>query len=111
MVLYINNAFSLQMIEGSNKYSILIDELPEKNVRQYLKNREFISCVGHSDTAEILTEQLGQLISFNRMSIKLKEDDILIVAQIQGGRLPEGCKTLPKGYSFKYFRVSVKREN
>jgi putative Ca2+/H+ antiporter (TMEM165/GDT1 family) len=32
---------------------------------------------------------------------------IATVAQLQGGRLPEGVTTLPEGFSFKYLKVTI----
>ena len=60
-----------------------------------------ISVVGHQDTANVLG------VAFNRVSVKLNKGDVLFVAQVVGGRLPEGCTTLPDGYSFKFLKVTV----
>lgn len=60
-----------------------------------------LSVVGHPDTANVLG------VAFNRVSVKLNKGDVLYVAQIVGGRLPEGCTTLPDGYSFKFLKVTV----
>jgi len=32
---------------------------------------------------------------------------VLYVAQLQGGRLPEGSTTLPEGFSFKLLKINV----
>ena len=37
----------------------------------------------------------------------VKKGDIAFVAQLQGGRLPEGSTTLPEGFSFKFLKVIV----
>lgn len=58
-----------------------------------------ISVVGHQQTAAILG------VAFNRVSVALEKGDILYVAQVVGGRLPEGATTLPEGYSMKFFKV------
>ena len=60
-----------------------------------------VSVVGHPDTAAVLG------VKFNRVSVKLNKGDVLYVAQIVGGRLPEGCTTLPDGYSFKFLKVTI----
>ena len=60
-----------------------------------------VSIVGHPDTAAVLG------VKFNRVSVKLNKGDVLYVAQIVGGRLPEGCTTLPDGYSFKFLKVTI----
>ena len=61
-----------------------------------------VSAVGHADTARILG------VPMNRINIQLMPGQTAIVAQLQGGRLPEGATTLPEGFSFKFFRVLVK---
>ena len=58
-----------------------------------------VSVVGHPDTAAALG------VAFNRVSLKLSEGDVLYVAQLNGGRLPEGCTTLPEGFSFTFLEI------
>ena len=60
-----------------------------------------VSVVGHPDTAAVLG------VRFNRVSVKLNKGDVLYVAQIVGGRLPEGCTTLPDGFTFKFLKVTI----
>ena len=94
---YISNAFSLQMLTSDAMISV--EEIPEEdfnNVKNIAK-----SVVGHEDTANILG------VEFNRESITLNKGDVLYVAQIIGGRLPEGATTLPEGFSFKYLKVAI----
>lgn len=59
------------------------------------------SAVGHQDTANVLG------VPCNRINVALKKGDICYVAQLQGGRLPEGSTTLPEGFTFKFFKVTV----
>lgn len=59
-----------------------------------------ISVVGHPDIAAILG------VKFNRVSLKLQPGDTLYVAQLQRERLPEGCATLPAGFTFKYLKIT-----
>lgn len=59
------------------------------------------SAIGHHDTANILG------VEMNRINVTLKKGDTAFVAQLQGGRLPEGCTILPEGSSFKYIKVEV----
>lgn len=93
MAQYIGNAFSLQMLDAfpCSVSIIEVDSFP----------KDAISVVGHADTANILG------VAFNRVSVTLHEGDVLYVAQVIGGRLPEGCTTLPEGYRFKFLRVSL----
>ena len=107
MAQYIANAFSLQMISdlvkegGVNISFVEISDLNE------IKESETISAVGHPDTAAVISSLLGKEVPANRISINLEKGDILYVAQIIGGRLPEGCKTLPENFSLKFYKVEI----
>ena len=96
MAKYVGNAFSLQMVK-SFPCSI--------NIVEYDKNKALAtdntSVVGHKDTANILG------VAFNRVSLTLNEGDILYVAQVIGGRLPEGCTILPEGFKMKFLKVTI----
>lgn len=93
--MYLLNAFSLQMLPGTctvrflevDSSSVPIDGLQ--------------SAVGHQDTARVLG------VECNRINVSLQKGDVAYVAQLQGGRLPEGSTTLPEGYSFKFYKVIV----
>ena len=98
---YVSNAFSLGMLKGNCNLSV--EEISEE-VFDNVKD-DCISCVGHEDTANILG------VVFNRASITLEKGDVLFVAQLQGGRLPEGATKLPDGFSFKFLKVRVWGEN
>lgn len=97
-MIYISNSFSMQMVEASNGL-IGFKEL-NKNDFEF-ETRNAVSVVGHQDTATILG------VEFNRQNISLKKGDILFVAQIVGGRLPEGATKLPDGFKFKFMQVEV----
>ena len=43
----------------------------------------------------------------NCINVKMNHDDVVYIAQLQGGRLSESSTTLPEGFSFKYIRVDV----
>ena len=60
-----------------------------------------VSYVGHADTAAVLG------VPYNRSSLTLHPGDTLYVAQLVGGRLPEGATTIPEGFSFRFFRVTL----
>lgn len=59
------------------------------------------SAIGHQDTANVLG------VKVNRINVHLCKGDIAYVAQLTGGRLPEGSTTLPEGYRFKFIKVTV----
>ena len=65
------------------------------------------SCIGHADTANVLSKLLNCEISCNRVSIQLRQGERCIVAQYIGPRLPEGCKDLPEGARIDFFLVTM----
>ena len=91
--MFLLNAFSLQMLKDF-PCSVRIEEvdsLPEG----------LTSAIGHQDTANVLG------VPMNRVNVSLSKGDVAYVAQLQGGRLPEGSTTLPEGFSFKYLKVTI----
>jgi len=93
---YLGNAFSLQMLQETPA-TLKVQEVSKEEVF----GSNFVSVVGHQDTANILG------VKMNRVSVTLKKGDILYVAQLTGGRLPEGATTLPEGFSFKFMKVEI----
>ena len=90
--MYLLNAFSLQMIDiPSDVRFEEVSQLPEG----------LTSAIGHQDTANVLG------VEMNRINVHLNSGDTAYIAQLQGGRLPEGTTVLPQGYSFKFIKVSV----
>lgn len=97
---FLTNAFSIQMLERGGMVSfeeITPEEIPA----------DVVSAVGHADTAAVLTNILGFEVPMNRVSVSLDEFTELYVAQLVGGRLPEGSTSLPEGFKFKFFRVKI----
>jgi hypothetical protein len=90
---FLMNAFSLQMVTEF-PCTISIEE-----VNQLPEGLE--SAIGHQDTANVLGDPM------NRVNVSLSKGDVAYVAQLQGGRLPEGSTTLPEGFSLKFFKVTV----
>jgi hypothetical protein len=110
MRVFIGNAFSLQMVDD---FSVIATRpLSTEDVKNLINKFGFISCIGHQDTANVVSNLLGLDIPMNRVSIKLEsDDDILIVAQVVGGRLPEGATTLPAGVEIKFIEVRTSNKS
>ena len=72
-----------------------------------IKEAEKVSAVGHPDTASVISNIIGKEVLPNRISISLEKGDVLYVAQLLGGRLPEGCKSLPEGFQIKFYKVTI----
>ena len=91
--MYLLNAFSLQMVDVPCCCEFSeVDALPNG----------LTSAVGHADTAVVLG------VACNRVNIHLSAGDTAYVAQLVGGRLPEGSTTLPEGFKFKFIKVTVR---
>ena len=102
--IFLGNAFSLQMLDLSSGHSIQVVPVSADEIAA----ADFQSVVGHPDTAAVLSDMLGRDVAFNRTSVHLDAGDILYVAQLVGGRLPEGSTKLPEGFKMTFVRVTVK---
>lgn len=92
--MYLLNAFSIQMIDVPSTVKFEEIDRPENL-------QELTSVIGHADTANVLG------VKMNRVSVHLSKGDKAIIAQLVGGRLPEGATTLPEGFEFKFIKVTV----
>lgn len=97
---FLTNAFSIQMLSGPA--TVKFDEIAPEEIPA-----DVVSAIGHADTAAVLSDLLGFPISMNRINVALDKNTELFVAQLVGGRLPEGSTTLPEGFQFKFFRVTT----
>ena len=98
---YVCNVFSLRMLNGDCNLQVKeINEDEFNNVKG-----DCMSCVGHEDTATVLG------VPFNCALISLDIGDVVYVAQLIGGRLPEGATKLPDGFKFKFLKVKVEGDN
>ena len=99
--MYLGNAFSLQMVADNAiiaKVEVSPEEIPT----------EAVSIIGHKDTATVVSTILGREVPCNRESVMLSDEDVLYVAQVVGGRLPEGATTIPDGMELKFYRITVR---
>lgn len=106
-MIYVGNAFSLQMLVDSDDCTVRVRRLTADEVRVALDGLLWQSCVGHADTAAVFSETLGLDVPCNRVNVSLKPGDLLIVGQLTGGRLPEGATRLPEGFRIVWKRVEL----
>ena len=109
MRLVVANSFSLSMVEGE-KAILKVRKLTLEEAKKIVSvaNRtdvEIVSIIGHQDTADIVSDILGVNLPFNRVSFSLPVEDILLVGQYIGPRLPEGATSLPEEASIKFILV------
>jgi len=97
---YLVNAFSIQMLQKGGL--VRFEEIAPEDIPA-----DVVSAIGHADTAAVLTNMLGFEVPMNRINVALDENTELYVAQLIGGRLPEGSTTLPEGFAFKFYRVTI----
>lgn len=87
---YLCNAFSSGMLhldqEGT---TVRFKEVNLDTIKEILNSEEWMSAVGHSQTAQLLSELLEKDIPTNRISLQLKPGDKALVFQL-GTRIPEG---------------------
>lgn len=111
MSIYVGNAFSLRMISKLlDTGAIMFPEISEVDsgiVSKVLQANEFISCVGHVDTANVMSNILKVVVRPQRLNVALEIGDVLYVCQVVGGRLPEGTTELPQGISLKWYYVEI----
>lgn len=102
-MIYLGNAFSLQMLDTTVSTEIQVTPVTATEVA----TMDFTSVIGHQDTATVVSSILGKEVQANRVSVKLTKDDTLLVAQVVGGRLPEGATTLPEGFKLTFLKVTI----
>jgi len=110
--IYIANAFSLQMIQSAAA-KIAVSKVTAEYVKEYLYGRwaEVVSAIGHADTARVVAGLLeSDRVTANRINVALQPNDLLVVAQVTGGRLPEGATELPEGVSLQFYFVRLEME-
>lgn len=103
---FVGNAFSLQMLSLEGARTIQVVPVTAEAVAAAVRAGA-TSCVGHPDTAAVLSDLLQVAVPANRVSVHLGRGDVLFVAQLTGGRLPEGSTTLPEGFHFTFVKVTV----
>ena len=105
-MLYVSNAFSLQMIDICKETTVVV--VPVDDPKAVIADQQFTSAVGHADTANLFSGLLGVDVPAQRLSVKLTKADTLLVGQYIGPRLPEGATSVPEGASIVWLLVTVK---
>lgn len=97
------NSFSIQMMPHGG--TIMIAPMNTHDIKQILAEDGVESCIGHADTARIVSSILGIDIPANRVSVQIEDGESVIVAQYMGPRLPEGAGELPTGAEIRFYVV------
>jgi hypothetical protein len=65
-----------------------------------------VSAIGHADTARLVGQALGIELPADRRNVVLG-DELMLVCQYVGPRLPEGATELPSGAKIEFFAVRL----
>ena len=71
----LSNAFSIQMLHGDARVSF--KEVDPYEVSLDLKNGNFVSAIGHEDTANVLSDMFSIQIYKNRINVLLDDNTTL----------------------------------
>lgn len=108
MAKYLGNAFSAGMLDLANGIAHLqFMPLDLLGAQDWVYQNNPVSCVGHEDTAVLISSLLETQVSMNRVSTNLQSGDEILVAQYNGPRLHEGAVSLPEGAKIRWILVSV----
>ena len=101
----IANTFSLNMLEEPFQNLGLT---PIEDIRVVFARNghvEVESIVGHPDTAAVFSSLLGFPVAARRVTYTMQSDDVLIVGQLTGVRLPVGATELPAGAIITWWAI------
>lgn len=107
MARYLGNAFSLNMVKSEDLPNVRFVGCTLEEIKAWLDDYEWVSCVGHVDTANIISGLLGKEVKQNRTSVTLGLDDCMVVAQYKGPRLEEGAVELPEDAEIQWIYVEL----
>jgi hypothetical protein len=104
----ITNAISLNMLPPDTQSGgIIFRRLSLSEAQRLIREAtEVVSAIGHADTARLVGLALGIELPADRRSVTLG-DELTLVAQYVGPRLPEGATELPAGARIEFFVVRL----
>ena len=97
-MIFLINSFSLKMIT-SFPNDFRCDTISKERFDYYKQHA--VSYIGNTGLANILN------VDYNRESLKIRGGDVLLVADINGGRIPDDATTLPHNVTIRYLCVQV----
>lgn len=111
-MIYLCNAISMSMLApwrlmDSDPTRLTVQPVTLDDARSIVAGDEWVSAVGHADTAALMGALLGVTVPANRVSVELTDMDSLLVGQYSGPRLPEGATTLPEGATLRWLLVTI----
>ena len=103
------NAFSLNMLDTQVTTTVLVTKRITKDEAKDLLKDGFENYIGHKDIANVVSNELGLPVEMNekRPNLLLNPEDVVVIAQYIGPRLPEGATELPPNARIEYFTVQI----
>jgi hypothetical protein len=104
----ITNAISLNMLPpDAQSGGIIFRRITLDEAQRLVRKADtVVSAIGHAETAQIVGRQLGVELLPDRRNVVLG-DELMLVAQYVGPRLPEGATELPSGARVDWFLVRL----
>ena len=108
-MLKLANAFSLNMLNTDIRIHVLVTKRISKEEAKELLKEGFENYIGHKDIANVVSNELGLPVEMNekRPNLLLNPEDVVVIAQYIGPRLPEGATELPANARIDYFTVQI----
>jgi len=108
-MLKLANAFSLNMLNTEVETHVLVTKRIRKEEAKELLKEGFENYIGHKDIANVVSNELGLPVEMNekRPNLLLNPEDVVVIAQYIGPRLPEGATELPPNARIEYFTVQI----
>ena len=96
-------------IDFLKRHKIYISERISKEEAKELLKEGFENYIGHKDVANVVSNELGINVEMSekRPNLVLQPEDLVVVAQYIGPRLPEGATQLPENARIEYFTVQI----
>lgn len=103
------NAFSINMLDTEHVdiSTVKVEKISLAQARELAATGKLQSCIGHADTAAVVSNLLGTAFPSNRTTIVMGNRETALVAQYVGPRLPEGTSVLPEGARITWYLVEV----
>ena len=99
----VTNAFSINMLNDAADLRFM--RITAQSAAELLELEHWRSCVGHADTARVMSAVLGTEIPANRVTVNYDGTEKMLVGQYKGPRLPEGATELPQGAHIEWWLV------
>ena len=101
------NSLSIQMVATGSEFSWHGRKVSVEEASKLVQEEGIESYIGHEDTARVLSGLLQVECPFRRAFGTISSGEKVLVAQLSGGRLPEGVTTLPTGFEIQFWVVSA----